>query len=72
MTTNDIINEIESLQKDLTHDHYDHDLHDFVPATGHTRTMILANIADLKARLPQARHQDKVTRYGWRSVERNA
>ena len=72
MTANDIRNKIESLEKSLERDHYDHDLHDFVPATGHVRKMILANIADLKARLPRARYDDKVARYGWRSVERNA
>jgi hypothetical protein len=34
--------------------------------------MILANIEDLKSRLPQARHEDKVRAFGWKSVERNA
>jgi hypothetical protein len=32
----------------------------------------LARIAELKAMLPQARHQDKVKAFGWKSVERNA
>ena len=33
---------------------------------------INAKISDLKAMLPQARYNDKVLAYGWRSVERNA
>lgn len=32
----------------------------------------LARIAELKAMLPQARHQDKVKAFGWKSMERNA
>ena len=32
----------------------------------------LARIAELKAMLLQARHQDKVKAFGWKSVERNA
>ena len=64
--------DIERLESSLERDHYDHDLHEFVPATGHTRQMILANIEDLKSRLPQARHEDKVRAFGWKSVERNA
>ena len=32
----------------------------------------LARIAELEAMLPQARHQDKVKAFGWKSVERNA
>ena len=31
-----------------------------------------AKISDLKAMLPQARYNDKVVAYGWKSVERNA
>ena len=31
-----------------------------------------AKISDLKAMLPQARYNDKVLAYGWKSVERNA
>jgi len=31
-----------------------------------------ARIAELKAMLPGARHNDKVRAFGWRSVERNA
>lgn len=31
-----------------------------------------AKISDLKDMLPQARHNDKVVAYGWKSVERNA
>jgi hypothetical protein len=31
-----------------------------------------ARIAELEAMLPQARHQDKVKAFGWKSVERNA
>ena len=72
MTANDIRNKIQDLERSLERSHYDHELHAFVPATGHLRKMILANIADLKSRLPQARYDDKVARYGWRSVERNA
>ena len=30
-----------------------------------------AKISDLKAMLPQARYNDKVLAYGWKSVERN-
>jgi hypothetical protein len=30
-----------------------------------------AKIFDLKAMLPQARHNDKVLAYGWKSVEKN-
>jgi hypothetical protein len=33
---------------------------------------INAKISDLKAMLPQARYNDKVLAYGWKSVERNA
>tara|TARA_A200000159_G_scaffold159412_2_gene178000 strand:+ start:637 stop:837 length:201 start_codon:yes stop_codon:yes gene_type:complete len=33
---------------------------------------INARISELKAMLPQARHNDKVRAFGWRSVERNA
>ena len=33
---------------------------------------INAKISELKAMLPQARHNDKVRAFGWRSVERNA
>ena len=44
----------------------------WVSATGQEREMILANIKSLKARLPQARYDDEVARYGWKSVERNA
>jgi len=31
-----------------------------------------AKISDLKAMLPQARYNEKVLAYGWKSVERNA
>ncbi|MGB0355331.1 MAG: hypothetical protein ACPGII_04660 [Opitutales bacterium] len=72
MTYSQIKSEIESLEKDLVRYRYDHDLHDFVPAEGHIRKMILANIADLKSRLPRANYNYQVSRYGWRSVERNA
>ena len=30
-----------------------------------------ARIAELKAMLPQAKHNDKVRAFGWKSVERN-
>ena len=30
-----------------------------------------ARIAELRAMLPQAKHNDKVRAYGWKSVERN-
>ena len=63
--------EIQMLESSLERHHYERGK-GFVPATGHTREMILANIKSLKARLPQARYDDKVARYGWRSVERNA
>ncbi len=33
---------------------------------------INARISKLKAMLPQARYNDKVRAFGWRSVERNA
>jgi len=33
---------------------------------------INTKISELKAMLPQARHNDKVRAFGWRSVERNA
>ena len=33
---------------------------------------INAKISDLKAMLSQARYNDKVLAYGWKSVERNA
>jgi flagellar biosynthesis chaperone FliJ len=33
---------------------------------------INAKISDLKAMLPQARYNNKVLTYGWKSVERNA
>jgi hypothetical protein len=33
---------------------------------------INAKISDLKAMLPQARYNNKVLAYGWKSVERNA
>jgi hypothetical protein len=72
MTNSQIQSEIETLEKDLVRYRYDHDLHDFVPAEGHTRKMILANIKHLKEMLPSARHHDLVNRYGWKSVERNA
>ena len=31
-----------------------------------------AKISELKAMLPQARHEDQVRAFGWKSVERNA
>ena len=31
-----------------------------------------AKISELQAMLPQARYNDKVSAYGWKSVERNA
>lgn len=68
----DIQFDIQSLERRLESDHFDHDLRRFVPATGETRDWILASIESLKARLPQARHDDKVRAFGWRSVERNA
>jgi hypothetical protein len=71
-TVQDIKFDIERLESKLERHHFDHDLRDFVPATGHTRKMILANIETLKSMLPQARHDDQVARYGWKSVERNA
>ena len=33
---------------------------------------INARISELTAMLPQARHQDQVRAFGWKSVERNA
>jgi hypothetical protein len=71
MTVKEIKSRIASLEQSLVADHYDHDLHTFVPAEGHTRVMILANIKHLKTKLPSARHDDLVNRYGWKSVERN-
>ena len=71
MTYKEIKYKIESLERNLERDHFDHKTRDFVPATGHTRTMILANIEDLRSRLPMAKHDDSVRLYGWKSVERN-
>lgn len=31
-----------------------------------------ANIADLQSRIPQGRYEEKVAKFGWKSVERNA
>ena len=72
MTKSEIKSRIASLEESLVADHYDHDKHCFVPAEGHTRVMILANIKHLKEMLPSARQNDLVNRYGWKSVERNA
>ena len=33
---------------------------------------VKAKISELNAMLPQAKYNDKVRAYGWRSVERNA
>ena len=63
--------DIQMLESSLEKHHYESGK-GFVPATGHTREMILANIESLKSRLPEARHNDEVARYGWKSVERNA
>ncbi len=70
--TEDIKFDIERLEARLNSDHYDHDLRKFVPATGDTRKWILARIETLKSMLPQARHDDQVRAFGWKSVERNA
>jgi len=70
--TEEIKFDIQCLERRLVSDHFDHELRKFVPATGETRDWILASIKSLKARLPQARYDDQVARYGWRSVERNA
>ena len=70
--TEEIKFDIERLETRLDSDHYDHDLHQFVPATGDTRKWILARIETLKSMLPQARHDDQVCAFGWKSVERNA
>ena len=70
--TKEIKFDIQLLESRLEKDHFDHELRKFVPATGKTRDWILASIQNLKARLPQARHEDKVRAFGWKSVERNA
>ncbi len=72
MTKSDIESRIAKLENSLVYDHYDHDLHSFVPAEGHAREMILANIKNLKEMIPVASHDDAVRLYGWKSVERNA
>ena len=64
--------DIQRLESRLESDHFDHELRKFVPATGETRDWILASIQSLKARLPEARHEDQVRAFGWKSVERNA
>lgn len=69
--TEEIKFDIQRLESRLEADHYESGK-GFVPATGETRDWILASIKSLKARLPHARHDDEVARYGWRSVERNA
>ena len=70
--TEDIKFDIERLEARLDSDYYNHDLRKFVPATGDTRKWILARIETLKSMLPQARHEDQVRAFGWKSVERNA
>lgn len=69
--TEEIKFDIQMLESSLEKHHYERGK-GFVPATGHIREMILANIESLKSRLPEARHDDEVARYGWKSVERNA
>ena len=69
--TEEIKFDIQMLESSLEKYHYERGK-GFVPATGHIREMILANIESLKSRLPEARHDDEVARYGWKSVERNA
>ena len=69
--TEEIKFDIKMLESSLEKHHYERGK-GFVPATGHIREMILANIESLKSRLPEARYDDKVARYGWKSVERNA
>ena len=69
--TEEIKFDIERLERRLEADHYESGK-GFVPATGETRDWILASIQSLKARLPEARYDDQVARYGWKSVERNA
>lgn len=69
--TQDIRFQIERLEDRLESDHFDHEIRDFVPATGDTRKWILSRIETLKSLLPQARHEDAVRAFGWKSVERN-
>ena len=69
--TEEIKFDIKRLERRLEADHYVSGK-GFVPATGETRDWILASIQSLKARLPEARYDDQVARYGWKSVERNA
>jgi len=71
MTEQDIKLKIRMLTSRLKADHYDHDKHEFVPATGQTRQWLLSSIETLKAELPRARHDDQVAKYGFASVERN-
>lgn len=70
--TQEIKFDIQRLETRLVSDHFDHELRKFVPATGETREWILARIETLKSMLPQARHEDQVRAFGWKSVERNA
>ncbi len=70
--TEEIKFDIECLENRLESDHFDHEIRDFVPATGETRKWILSRIETLKSMLPQARHEDQVRAFGWKSVERNA
>jgi hypothetical protein len=72
MTLEEVKDKINELERRLDADHYDHDKHAFVPATGSTREWLLSSIQTYKEMLPQARHNDKVRAFGWRSVERNA
>ena len=69
--TQDILFEIQRLEDRLESDHFDHEIRDFVPATGETRKWILSRIETLKSLLPQARHDDQVRAFGWKTVERN-
>tara|TARA_Y100000114_G_C11594996_1_gene247581 strand:+ start:13 stop:237 length:225 start_codon:yes stop_codon:yes gene_type:complete len=70
--TEEIKFDIKCLESRLESDHFDHEIRDFVPATGETRKWILSRIETLKSMLPQARHEDQVRAFGWKSVERNA
>ena len=66
-----ILTEIQTLKSRLDADIYVRGV-GFAPATGSARTWILSSIKTLEAELPRASHDDLVSRYGWKSVERNA
>ena len=71
MNKEQILSQIKTLQSRLDADIYVRGV-GFAPATGSTRAWILSSIETLQAELPRASHDDLVSRFGWKSVERNA